>query len=131
MAIYNYTVLKTSQKGTLLITDGTKISWVIKRAQRKDGTFGDGALRALEASKITGSTLEDYNSYTNSQVSVNFKWASKWETDKAWLLDWVWMPKSLCSIVKNEDKTFTITGPRWVLLKKFTEEEIDKGCSDF
>lgn len=124
MSIYNFTVLKVSQKGALLISDGSHIAWVQSRARRKDGTFGDGALRALLASKIQGSTLQDFEAFNNQIVSVNLKWMPRRETEKAWLCGFSWFPKSLCSLTKNEDKTFTISGPRWVLLKEYEEYEL-------
>lgn len=125
MAIYNYTVLKTSKKGALLITDGTKIVWVMARARRKDGTFGDGARKYLAESKIFGSTLEDLDKFNNQIVTAILKWQPSFETEKAWKVGFnTWFPKSLCTIIKNEDKTFTVTGPRWILLKEFTESEL-------
>ena len=124
MAVYNFDVLKTSQKGALLITNGEKIAWVQRRAQRKDGTFGDGALRALTASKIAGKCLEDLKKFNDQIVSVQERWAPSFETEKAWKIGSTWFPKSLCKLEKNEDKMFTLTGPRWVILKEYFEEDI-------
>lgn len=118
MAIYHYTVLKVSAKLAYLITDGSRIAWVQKRARRQDGTFGDGATRALNSSPISGSTIEDYERYNNTPVSVKVKWMP-FESDRAWRISATWFPKSLCSLIKNEDKTFTLTGPRWLIIKEF------------
>ena len=115
MTVYNFTVLKTSKKGALLITDGKKIAWVQRRAQRKDGTFGDGARRWLNESKIECSTLDDFKVFNDKIVSVVETWAPECETDKAWLIWGVWYPKSLCTLVKQDDiqaLTISILGAR-------------------
>ena len=81
-----------------------------RRAQRKDGTFGDGARRWLNESKIEGSTLDDFKVFNDKVVSVVEKWAPECETHKAWLIWGVWYQKSLCTLVKQEDiQTLTIS----------------------
>lgn len=45
------TVIKTSQRGALLITDGTRVAWVMGRSQRADGSFTPTAIAALADGK--------------------------------------------------------------------------------
>ena len=57
------TILKTSQRGALLISDGSRIAWVQGRTQRADGSFTPSAFTAL----------------------ANGKTVAEWEAeDKAW-----------------------------------------------
>jgi hypothetical protein len=49
-------ILKTSQRGALLITDGSRVAWVMGRTQRADGSFTPSALTAL----ATGKTVEEW-----------------------------------------------------------------------
>ena len=45
------TVLRTSQRGALLITDNVRVAWVQGRTRRADGTFTPSALTALAEGK--------------------------------------------------------------------------------
>ena len=47
------TVLRTSQRGALLITDGVRVAWVQGRTHRADGSFTPSALTALAQGKTT------------------------------------------------------------------------------
>lgn len=49
-------ILKTSQRGALLITDGSRVAWVMGRTQRADGSFTPSALTAL----ANGKTVEEW-----------------------------------------------------------------------
>lgn len=44
-------VLRTSQRGALLITDGIRVAWVMGRSRRADGSFTPSALTALMQGK--------------------------------------------------------------------------------
>ena len=46
------TILRTSQRGALLITDNTRVAWVQGRTHRADGTFTPSALTALAEGKL-------------------------------------------------------------------------------
>lgn len=45
------TIIKTSQRGALLITDGIRVAWVMGRSHRADGSFTASALDALANGK--------------------------------------------------------------------------------
>lgn len=45
------TIVRTSERGALLITDGIRIAWVMGRTRRDDGTFTPSALAALAEGK--------------------------------------------------------------------------------
>lgn len=44
-------VIKTSERGALLITDGVHVAWVMGRTKRADGTFTASAYSALDKGK--------------------------------------------------------------------------------
>ncbi len=54
----NIKVLFQTKKGALLITDGDKVTWVMGKSQRKDGTFTDSAKKALRESSQTFSQYQ-------------------------------------------------------------------------
>lgn len=105
-------VLKTSSKGAKLITDGNKVAWIMPRMTREDGSFTDGALKALKESTDT------LNRYQGNEFSyIDFCEIAR-ETDKAILvkakvkIDEIekieevefWITKSKASIVENKLK---------------------------
>lgn len=45
------TIIKTSQRGALLITDGIRVAWVMGRSHRADGSFTPAAISALSVGK--------------------------------------------------------------------------------
>ena len=42
----------------MLITNGTNVVWVMPKQRREDGSFTDGAIKALDESNLT---LDAYN----------------------------------------------------------------------
>lgn len=60
-------VLRTSERGAKLVTDGTKAAWVMGRMVRPDNTLTYGGVKELEAAKMTDAEARDYDAYITKQ----------------------------------------------------------------
>lgn len=126
-------ILKTSPKGAMLITDGTKIAWIMPRQKRKDGTFTSGAEKALKKST---NKLEDFNK-TGKTSNKKLAYMVKYEiiareTDKALLVvsfngseDWI--PKmAVHNSPSNSTKSDSILVEAWALKNKDIQYSMKK-----
>lgn len=57
------TIIRTSQRGALLITDGSRVAWVMGRTRRADGSFTPSAVRAL----AEGTPYETWEAENNAR----------------------------------------------------------------
>ncbi len=125
------TILKTSPKGAMLITDGEKTTWIMPRQKRKDGSFTPGALTALKngqdyktkeeyvKSKITEKYIKIYSDFketkTGKAIYTNVT-ISEYVSDQA-LMRRMFIPKSL---VVKQTNSYVIV-PKWFFDKKEQE----------
>ena len=134
-------VIKESERGALLITNGERIAWVMGHQMRKDGSFTKGALEAL----ANGKTIEEHEAeqaawkaarerkFQDGKAPASVSIADERITDyseKAWKVRtdehqylygrWCWcyeyLPKSMVS-VKRDANLATLTMPKWFLEK--------------
>ena len=134
-------ILKTSQRGALLITDGSRVAWVMGRTQRADGSFTPSALTAL----ANGKTVEEWHAAREQeradrerafqegkeQTSVSLPAVSVREgSEKSWKVRtnrtqwlygkyvavWEYLPKSVVK-VSVDNGVATLTMPKWFLSK--------------
>lgn len=60
-------ILRTSERGAKLVTDGTKAAWVMGRMVRPDNTLTYGGVQALAEGKMTDAEARDYDNYLTRQ----------------------------------------------------------------
>lgn len=135
------TIVRTSERGALLITDGIRIAWVMGRTRRDDGTFTPSALAALAEGKTVAEHEADEaarraakeKAFQEGKLPTNVTIGTGRVTDyspRAWKVRtddrqclygrWCWkyeyLPKSMVS-VEFKDHATILTMPKWFLAK--------------
>lgn len=135
------TVVRTTERGALLITDGVHIAWVMGRTRRADGTFTPSALTALAEGKTVAEHDAERAAYRAARdkafqdgklpTSINIgvgrvtdyspnAWKVRTDSRQYLYGRWCWkyeyLPKSVVSVEFKEHAT-VLTMPRWFLAK--------------
>jgi len=76
-------ILKTSQKGAMLITDGVKTAWIMPRQRRQDGTYTPGAFDSLKTSKTTKEQFEKTGTSGSGTKYFLVKYKDRFEVGRA------------------------------------------------
>jgi hypothetical protein len=129
-----FEILATSKKGAKLITDGEKVTWIMPKQMRSDGTFTEGALKALDEST---KTYQDYVEEQKERANPNQEIKPIKETDNAIAIiaysnyynhviedntaqvTLLWVPKK---IINERGEA-----PKWFLKKKLDELQNQDG----
>lgn len=143
--IATITILKTSEKGAHLITDGENTTWIKPSWMRADGSLTPAAERALENGEPYLSKDEYFAKKEAEREAV--KWtrrpASMFTTSKSGkaygvrvsvyeciseqsIGRWLWFPASQCRI---EDDTMVL--PTWLVDAKIRECKEDAATGSF
>ncbi|RLD57125.1 MAG: hypothetical protein DRJ01_14255, partial [Bacteroidetes bacterium] len=106
-------ILKTTEKGAMLITDGKKTAWIMPKQKRADGTFTKGAYKAL---------AESNRNYINKNDVVDLKVCGiEKETAKATLFN-VTLEYGINNNSNNQDKKLKLNSKAWLPKYAYTNK---------